>query len=333
MKINIKKISELTGYSTSTVSNALSGKRNVSKEAAAQIYKVAKECGFYDNLHIKKIKFVNFKNEGIVCADNTPFFSAVIDGVVSECQNMGYEMTLCTLFKHQADYQSSVSQILKNSNCAIIILATEMSEEDAAPFKAFSGPLVMLDCGLKNTEFNSVVHSNTDSFIQATQYLIQCSHKEIGYLASNIRIQNFLDRQLGYEIALLKNKLPIKSDYTFFLSPTLEASCCDMNELLDKVVKLPTAFVADNDNIALGALKALQQHGYRVPEDISIIGYDDISFSTISSPPLTTIRVYKEELGKTAVRKIAELINHPMSARTTIQLCDVLIERNSVMKI
>lgn len=330
MKINVKKISEITGYSPATVSNALSGKRSVSKEAAERILKTAKDYGFYENTPIKKIKFVNFKDSGIVCADNTPFFSAVIEGVVTESQKLGYEITLYTLSKCQADYQDVLDQVLSDTGCAIIILATEMTEKDAKPFQDFPGPLVMLDCQLDSMNFHAVVHSNTDSFMRATEYLLQCGHREIGYLSANIRIQNFQRRQLGYEMILSRYHIPLNPDYTFSLTPTLESSYADMKQYLEQGIRIPTAFVADNDNIALGAVKAFEQYGYRIPEDISIVGFDDIPFCTISSPPLTTIRVYKEELGQMAVRKISELANHPTQARTILQVCDVLVERSSV---
>ncbi len=334
MKINIKKISELTGYSPATVSNAISGRRTVSREASDKIMEVAREYGFLDHVPVKKIKFVNFKDSGTICAE-TPFFTAVIEGVTKESRRLGYEVTLCTLSKQQEDYEEALEQLLNETGCAILLLATEMTEEDARPFERFQGPLVMLDCSMENMKFHTVFHSNTESVIQATEYLIECGHREIGYLAGNIRIKNFKDRQVGYEQVLERHKIAVDSDYQFFLTPTVEGAYIDMKEQLDFRKKLPTAFIADNDNIALGAIRALKQHGYKIPEEISIIGFDDIPFCTISSPALTTIRVHKEKFGQIALKRLVELILEPKKedVRTKIQICDELIVRDSVKKL
>ena len=102
--------------------------------------------------------------------------------------------------------------------------------------------------------------------------------------------------------------------------------------LLDEGREMPTALFADNDMIALGAMQALQNHKYRVPEDISIIGFDDIAFSEVCAPGLTTIHVYKKELGQAAVRRLLELIREPGQAKMRIQVYNKLIERGSVAR-
>ena len=100
--------------------------------------------------------------------------------------------------------------------------------------------------------------------------------------------------------------------------------------ILDEGREMPTAFFADNDMIALGAMQALQKYKYRVPEDISIIGFDDIAFSEVCAPGLTTIHVYKKELGQAAVRRLLELIRDPGQARMRIQVYNKLVKRGSV---
>ena len=104
-----------------------------------------------------------------------------------------------------------------------------------------------------------------------------------------------------------------------------------MLEYLKKKPKLPTAFFADNDIIALGAMRALQEMGYRIPEDVSVVGFDDLPFSEISSPPLTTLRVEKREMGKMAVRRLVELIDGiGTDTVTKIQVCPRIIYRSTV---
>ena len=107
----------------------------------------------------------------------------------------------------------------------------------------------------------------------------------------------------------------------------------DMLQYLKKNPKLPTAFFADNDMIALGAMKALQERGYRIPEDVSIVGFDDLSFSAISSPALTTLRVPNKEMGKIAVRRLVELVEGiGTDTVTKTQVCPSIIYRDTVKK-
>ena len=103
-----------------------------------------------------------------------------------------------------------------------------------------------------------------------------------------------------------------------------------MNRMLEDGLKLPTALVADNDIIALGAMKAMQDHGLKVPEEVSLIGFDDLPFCSITTPGLTTIRVFKQEMGRTAVRRLIELIRHGDQFVTKSQICTEFIERDSV---
>lgn len=127
-----------------------------------------------------------------------------------------------------------------------------------------------------------------------------------------------------------KSGLEVKKEYAVTLSTTMNGAYKDMLEHLKQKPKLPTAFFADNDMIALGAMKALQEMGYRIPEDVSIVGFDDLPFSEISNPPLTTLRVPKQEMGRLAVRKLVEVINGNAKIKTKTQVCTAFIERASV---
>ena len=106
-----------------------------------------------------------------------------------------------------------------------------------------------------------------------------------------------------------------------------------MNRLLEGRPEMPTAFFADNDIIAMGAMKALQEHGFRIPDDISIVGFDDLPFCSVTSPSLSTIKVFKQEMGRAAVRRLNELIQYGDQFKTKTQICCEFIERESVKKI
>lgn len=332
MKVSIRDISTKTGFSPATVSNALNHKRGVNKETAAKVFRVAEEMGYIVENSITRIKLIIFKKNGSII-DDTPFFSTLISGMEQECRQCGYEMVVCNADQRDADYRKQVKMLLNDAGCGSVVLGTEMMPGDLDIFRGAKSPLVVLEHWSELMEFNGVLINNADSGRMATQYLIDKGHREIGYLRGAYRIAGFRSRYVGYQIALRKNHLELNNAYTVTLGTTSNGAYQDMLLHLEQNSKLPTAFFADNDMIALGAMKALQEKGIRIPEDISIVGFDDLPFSKISSPPLTTIQVPSAEMGRLAVHRVVELIKNPSPVVTKTQVCTRFIERDTVKQL
>lgn len=332
MKITVRALSELTGFSPATVSNALNNKPGVNRHTVEKILAVARNFGYFSESRIKNIKFAIFKNSGNIVSD-TPFFSSLMEGVACESREAGFGLSFVNLDKHSPEYENIREQLIKDGNSAIILLATEMTEADIKPFAGCVSPIVVLDNWFESNTYDSVLISNTDSVFEAVQYLIEKGHREIGYLKGNIRIKNFFYREMGYARALNTSGLSNDPGFTVALTPTMDGAYEDMLIYLQQKPVLPTAFFADNDIIALGAMKALQACGIQIPDDVSMIGLDDLPFCTISSPALTTIRVHKEDMGRAAVRRLTELIGKPAQTRQKIQVCNTFIKRESVREI
>lgn len=329
MKVSIKQISEATGFSPATISNALNHKKGVNKETSAEVFRIAKELGYISEIRISKIKFVIYKRNGLII-DDSPFFSLMIDGVEKECRASGYEMVIQNLDRRNPDYEEQVKWLINDTASAVVLLGTELMEEDLEIYKGAKCPFLILDYWNSDMSFNGVLINNSDSARMAVEYLIGKGHNEIGYLRGSFRIKAFKSRAVGYRIAMNKHNLSLNTKHTFTLSTTLDGAYKDMGEQLKKRKELPTAFFADNDMIALGAMKALREAGYGIPEDISIIGFDDLPFCEIASPRLTTLRVSKQEMGQLAVRRIIDMMKYGGDTRTKIQVCTDFVERDSV---
>jgi LacI family transcriptional regulator len=329
MKINLKKISELSGFSLATVSNALNNKSGVNRETAEQILKIAREHGYITENKIRKIKLVTYRDSGEVFSDS-PFFSVLMESVENESRKSGYETTIVNLYRRRADYDERVQELLNDPTAAILLVGTELNETDAAVFQQASVPLVLLDCWFENLSFNAVLMNNRDSVCQAVVHLAKLGHKRIGYLKGSVRIKNFQQREEGYHRGLEVSKLALQAQDVFEVPPAIDGAYETFDRLLQQKCDLPTAFFADNDMIALGVMKALQKNGYRIPEDVSIIGFDDINFCSVFTPALTTVRVFKKELGQLAVRRLLRLIRTNNEIKTKTEICNELIERDSV---
>ena len=329
VKANIKTISRLTGFSQATVSNALNNKRGVNKSTAEKIFKTAREIGYLDSLRVSSIKLVIYQKNGSVVNDS-PFFSSLMAGVEAECRSLGFDCIVCHISQDGPDYDGEMAELLNDASSALLILATEMDPAEAARFQNALAPVVMLDNWYEGMGYNAVLIDNTDAAYQAVKHLIDRGHKRIGHLAGSFEIKNFYYRKMGYQRALQEHGLAYDPAYTFALSPSMEGACADMSALLEGQPELPTAFFADNDMIALGAMRALQQHGYRIPQDVSVVGFDDLPFCAISNPPLTTVKVYNHQMGCAAVRRLMQLVEYGNDYCTKTQITSGFVERDSV---
>ncbi len=332
MKANIKQISEITGFSPATVSNALNHKRGVNKETAETIFKVAKELGYITDTGISKIKFIMYRRNGQIIND-TPFFTLMINGAERACVDAGYEMTMVHLDRFSANYAEQAESLINDSTSALVLLGTEVIGEDLNLFREIKSPMITLDYYSPDMKFDGVAINNEDSFFLATKYLIDMGHTNIGYLSGKFRIRAFRLRSRGYQKAMNGAGLNILPEFRVPLSTSMEGAYQDMKTYLQTSPKLPTAYIADNDMIALGAMRALQESHIRIPEDVSIIGFDDLPYCEICSPRLTSIRVPKQEMGKMAVERLIMMMNTTEHIKTKIEVSTDFIIRDSVCRL
>ena len=220
MKASIKQISEITGFSPATISNALNHKKGVNQKTAERIFQVAKEIGYISENKITKIKLVIYKRNGLII-DDSPFFPILLKGVENECRASGYEMVICNVDRNDPDYEEQVKLILNDTSSAILLLGTEMMDEDFPLYMSGNCPMVLLDCWSSNYSVNAVLINNADSAVTAVQYLINKGHREIGYLRGRFRIKAFTSRCAGYSRALSKNNIELNSQYIFTVSTTM----------------------------------------------------------------------------------------------------------------
>lgn len=333
MKVSIRKISQITGFSPATVSNALNRKRGVNPVTAEKIFKAAETLGYQQEKAITKIKFVTYRKNGLII-DDSQIFPAMIEGVERQAKELGYETTFCHLNYEDESFEIRLKEVLEDTGSLVILLGTEMMEEDYVPFYAYKGYLIVLDGWCDEMAFDGILINNTDAACSAVEYLIKKGHQKIGYLRGDYRIKSFRYREYGFHRMLARSGLDIRPEYIVSVGTQLESAYEDMKEYLEINPELPTAFFADNDVIAIGAMRALQEKGIRIPEQISIVGFDDIGFGAVSTPGLTTIHVFKQEMGEVAVRRALDHIKYSgRNVKMKIQVCTEFVERGSVKQI
>lgn len=335
--IKAKDLAQILGISPSTVSMVLNNKPGISDATRQLVFNKLNELGGFSSSYVGKpqindfIYFVIFKKHGKVVGD-TPFFSQLIEGIEHSVKSYGFHLQIA-YFDAGNEIAQSLPLIHSKECRGLLVLATEMSVSDATSFTGLGCPTVLLDSNFYETALDCVVINNQQAAGCAVKYLIDCGHRQIGYLHSAFHIKNFSERKNGFYHELERNGLTPLHQHEYKLTPTIDGAYADMKEILAGNPKLPTAFFADNDIIALSCIRALKEQGIQVPEDISIIGMDDIPMCELMDPPLTTMHVPKHQMGVLAVKRLIEKLENSSREILTIEIRTRLIRRNSVQNI
>ncbi len=334
MSITAKELAGKLGLSTAAVSMALNNKPGVSRETRQMVLDAAEKEGYdFSRISAKKqitgsIYFVLFKRHGAIVAD-TPFFSQLSDGISEGCKDTGYKMNTRYIYDDERTIQEQIEDIQYSDCCGIILLGTEMTVSDYKLFQKLPIPIVLLDTYFEAVEANYVLINNVQGAFSATSYLIKRTRQQPGYLRSSYSIGNFEERASGFYNAVRAGGMSASKSIVHQLTPSVEGAFSDMMEILERGDELAKCYFADNDLIAVGAMRALKAKGYKIPQDISIVGFDNISFSNIVEPSLTTIHVPKQEMGILAVERLITLLEKKKTTPVKIEVSTHLVKRHS----
>ncbi len=334
MGISAKQLAEKINVSPATVSMVFNNKPGISPATRELVLNAAEKYGYSGKRAVEAgtdaaiIQLVIYKKHGQVVT-NTPFFSELTEGISLECQRRGCALHISYIDEN--DDMREQLEAMKSVQCAGILLqATEMYEEDFKWFYNMKLPIVVLDCYYDSLDYDCVLINNIQGAYNATNYLIKCGHRKVGYLRSAIPISNFNERADGYFRALRANGIDTSHPYVHAIAPTSQEGYEDMAKILATRPPLADAYFADNDIIAAAAMKAFREFGCRMPEDISIIGFDDMPLCDMMEPSLSTMKVYKKELGAAAVHRLLRRIETNTESRLKICMSTRLVQRESI---
>lgn len=304
MAVTIQDLADRLGVSCATVSMALNGRPGVSPATRGRVEALARELGYTGGRapgSRDSLCFFVYRRYGRVVAD-TQFFSQLIEAVENTARGMGYGLSLLYC-DGEGELPGAIQSVERSGAGGLLLLATELTEEDFVPFASLPIPIVAMDCDLRGTGADTILIDNREGMLLAVEHLARLGHRQVGYLHSSFSIRNFEQRRQGYlEGAERFGFAPA----VFSLGPTLEEAYRDMAALLASGISLPTALAADNDLIALGAMRAMKHAGLRLPQDVSLTGFDDVPLCMLSDPELTSSAVDRQALGSLAVRRLVE---------------------------
>ena len=355
MGITAKELSKKMNLSEAAVSMALNNKPGVSTQTRKKVLEEAEKYG-YDFSRIKSkepfiqeqgtICFIVYRKHGALVPNSPvfvheehgslisdmPFFSQLSEGISIACKENHYHLNISYLYEGD-DIAHQLRELFRIGTSGLLLLGTEMDKHDLAPFLHCGMPFVLLDNYFEDLQVSSVITNNMQGAYLATNYLIRRKRSQPGYLRSSYRCTSFEERADGFYKAIRKNGMSTSRSAVHDLSPTVDGAYGDMKEVLAQNPKphLANCYFADNDLIATGVIRALTEAGYRIPEDVAIIGFDNMPLCTYITPPLTTVHVPKQYMGEIAVKQLVEIINNPRMIPVKIEVATTLKVRKSVI--
>lgn len=330
-KVTVRDLAKRLGVSPATVSIVLNGKEGVSEETRKRVLQEIKASGY--SLPPRKVSsekgvlVMKYYKSGFFVEENQGFLSTIIDSIED---NLRAKHIAITIFNSKSGIDRDLKAINYGDYQGLVIIGTEMMEEDYGFLQQIPIPFVVLDNIMPYFNYSCVCINNAENVWLALDYCKKCGHKELGYLGSNFFTENFKERYEAFLHYTPLLDLNFQPQHEFRVTATMLGAYRDFSKLLDQGADLPPCFFAENDTIALGVIKALQERGYRIPEDISIIGFDNINYSSISNPRLTTIHVQRESMGAQVVRQLTEQMARPEDDLFKSRITGRLVVRDSV---
>lgn len=311
--MTIKDIAKEAGVAVSTVSLVLNCKPGVGLETRRRITQLLEKNGYSirkkPDAFVKQgnLTFIRFLAENHLNERNGDFFSCILNGAEKYSRDSGYTLSLMNVTSSQFEFR--LSQLERQDTDGIILLASELDSKGAALLSNHRIPVIAIDTPIDYLPISSINSDDKGGAYAAVSYLYSLGHRSIGFLQGAVEIGGLSGRTEGFYQAMNDLSLPVREEHVIKIDLLFDDATRQMKQYLASARSLPTAFFAGNDIIAAGCQRALIESGLRVPEDISIIGFDDGAMSTFVTPALTTMRVEREYIGMLAVQQLISAIN------------------------
>ena len=332
--VTIKDVAKKAGVSVTTVSHVINKTRFVSEELQTKVKNVMKELDFHPNVMAGSLRRKRTSTIGLIVPDNSNQLFAELSKEVEDILfRSGYSVMLCNSAYDYKRELTHISTLRSKSVDGMIIVPTTQQVEHINRLIESNLPVVLMDRLVPETKADIVLIDNFQGTHDATEYLIKLGHSDIGYIDRPFDLPHSLDRVLGYKKALEENGLEFQENLIVRGGFNYDDGAKAMEALLDRK-PVPTAVLAFNDITALGAMRRIQDSEFRVPEDISVIGFDDIPQSAYTFPRLTTVHFPRKRMAEAACKLLLRRIKGSASEQKKDVILSLhLVVRESVSRI
>lgn len=327
----MKDVARLAGVSTSTVSHVINNNRFVSEAVREKVTTAIGNLNYAPSALARSLKLKQTRTIGmLLTASSNPFYSEVVRGVERSCYERGYSLILCNTEGDEARMNRSLETLLQKQVDGLLIMCTESHLPSADILNRYpSVPSVMMDWAPFDGGSDIIQDNALLGGEMAARYLISRGYRRIACITGPQDKTPARLRLNGYLQAMENADLPVLPGYVVMGDFEFEGGFNAMNQLL-AINPRPEAVFTSNDAMAVGVYHALYQAGLSVPQDIAVIGYDDIELARYMTPPLTTIHQPKDDLGELAIDTLIHRLAEPGGSQQLLVLTPELIERGSV---
>ncbi len=332
----IKDVARQAGCSLSTVSLVINQSGYVSEETRKRVLKVVRELGYHPTRSARGLASKTSGNIGFILREDhfsqaEPFYTKIFLGAEFAAREHHYYILLTTV-SSRFNETTDTPRFLLEGNVDGLIIAGKVNLRLVDSFEKFGVPIMLVDFQVKGKRFSSVVIDNRGGARAAVTHLLDLGHRDIAFVGGDIEHPSLNERFEGYQETLRDHGLEVQREFVEIRErdTRITNGAEGMKRLLAHE-KRPTAVFAANDAMAIGCIRQIKEIGLRIPEDIAVVGFDDIEMSALVEPRLTTVRVQKEELGRLGLERLVEIIDATSPKILTTLVPVDLIERESTL--
>ena len=333
MAITIKDIAEEADVSVTTVSRVLNDKPNVNPNTRKKVLKKINELGYKPNSIARGLALQKTNTLGLIIPDiSNPFFPDIARGVEDMANKKGYSVIFCNTDNKDKKEKEAIELMKEKQVDGILVSLSKSNKNELNNLRNIEYPVVQIDRKILEINYPSITIDNVKSAYDATKHLIEYDHTKIAHITGDLGTITGSNRLKGFKKAISESNLPIYKSYIKKGNYSKKSGYKNMLELL-KSDNPPSAVFIANDLMAVGAYQAVFELNLSIPEDISIIGHDNIDFTKLVNPTLSTMAQPKYKLGSKAVNLLIEEIESNNISNEEIILTTEFINRNSIRRL
>ena len=331
--MNIAEIARRANVSTATVSRTLNQSGPVKAATARKVWRAVTALNYYPNSHARTLVSGRSRLIGLIVSDITnPFFPELIRTFEDLAAQKQYDLLLTSTNYDTSRMTACLRRMLERKVDGVAMMTSEMDMSLIKELSKRSVPIVFMDVGQMGPRMSHVSIDYGNGIRQAVDHVASLGHKNIGFITGPLDLHSARTRRQAFVDGMRQHQITLEPKLVREGTHTAEGGEKAMKELL-KPAKLPTAVVCSNDWTAIGALHALHAAGLRVPEDVSLVGFDDIPLTSYTTPTLTTVRMSARDVGSTAFQALFSLIGEEHVEGDVYQVPTRLVVRESTARV
>jgi LacI family transcriptional regulator len=328
-RVTLKDVAQEAGVSPQTVSRAINDKGEISPQTQERILHIAERLGYRPNSVARSLATRRTQNVGLVVPDvSNPFFAGVARGIEDAAQQANYNAFLCNTDENADREMDAIYSLEAQQVDGIVLCSSRLSEPQLHGLAERYQPLVLVNRQIDHEQTGCVVVDDVSGSAEAARYLLQLGHRNIGLLAGPATSHSGRLRLEGYQAAMREHGEQVPAAWHEHCAPQVEGGRAATEALIQRAPEL-TALLAYNDLVAVGALRACRELDRRVPEQLAIVGCDDVPLAALVSPALTTIHIPTYNLGQQAMGLLLDMMGDENGQPEPIVVSPHLVIRDS----